>query len=229
MDWNVVLFVILPYISIFVAIVVTIYRATYRPFSISSLSSQLLERKQLFWGSIPFHWGITIILLGHLLALLVPGGLIWWNSVPARLYLLELTGFALALWTLAGLLVLGLRRLSVARVRAVTSPMDVAVWFLLLFSVATGIDIALRYRFGSYWFTAVLTPYLWSVLTFQPDVALVQPLPLTIKLHIANFFLLLLIFPFSRLVHIIAYPLSYLVRPWQIVIYPGYSRPANHR
>lgn len=229
MDWNSVFFVILPYISIFVAVIVTIYRAIYRPFSISSLSSQLLERKQLFWGSISFHWGITIILLGHLLALLVPGGLIWWNSVPVRLYLLELTGFALALWTLAGLLLLGLRRVSVARVRAVTSPMDVAVWFLLLFSVATGIDIALRYRFGTYWFTAILTPYLWSVLTFRPDVTLVQPLPLTIKLHIVNFFLLLLVFPFSRLVHIIAYPLSYLIRPWQIVIYPGYTRPASHR
>lgn len=229
MDWNSVFFVILPYISIFVAIVVTIYRAIYRPFSISSLSSQLLERRQLFWGSIPFHWGITIILLGHLLALLVPGSLIWWNSVPVRLYLLELTGFTLALWTLAGLLVLGLRRVSVARIRAVTSPMDIVVWFLLLFSVVTGMYIALRYRFGSYWFTAVLTPYLWSVLTFRPDVALVQPLPLGIKLHIANFFLLLLVFPFSRLVHIVAYPLSYLVRPWQIVIYPGYSRTAGQR
>lgn len=224
MDWNSLFFAILPYISIFVAAVVTIYRAIYRPFSISSLSSQLLERKQLFWGSISFHWGITIILLGHLLALLVPGSLIWWNSVPVRLYLLELTGFALALWTLVGLLLLGLRRVSAARVRAVTSPMDVAVWFLLLISVATGIDIALRYRFGTYWFTAVLTPYLWSVLSFRPDVSLVQPLPLTIKLHIVNFFALLLVFPFSRLVHIIAYPLGYLIRPWQIIIYPGYSR-----
>lgn len=228
-DWNIILFVILPYISILLAIVVTAYRAIYRPFSISSLSSQLLERKSLYWGSIPFHWGISLILLGHLLALLFPRGLVLWNAVPLRLYLLELTGFALALWTLAGLLVLGWRRLTTPRIRVVTSPMDLLVWALLLVSILTGIDTAVRYRFGSYWFTALFTPYLWSILTLRPDVTLMQPLPFTIKLHVANFFFLLCVFPFSRLVHIITYPLTYLVRPWQIVIYPGYSRPSGNR
>jgi nitrate reductase gamma subunit len=126
---------------------------------------------------------------------------------------------------LAGLIMLGLRRLSVARVRAVTSPMDVVVWILLLVSVLTGIYTAVRYRFGSYWFTAIFTPYLWSILTFQPDASLVQPFPLLIKVHAVNFFLLLLAFPFSRLVHIIAYPLGYLIRPWQIVIYPTWHKP----
>ena len=45
------------------------------------------------------------------------------------------------------------------------------------------------------------------------------PLPWVIKLHVINFFVLLAVFPFSRLVHIITYPLGYLIRPWQIVIW----------
>ena len=46
MDWNNLLFVIFPYVSLVVAIAVTIYRSVTRPFSISSLSSQILERKK---------------------------------------------------------------------------------------------------------------------------------------------------------------------------------------
>ena len=42
------------------------------------------------------------MLLGHLFALLLPGGLLLWNSVPIRLYLLEATGLALGLWALVG-------------------------------------------------------------------------------------------------------------------------------
>lgn len=97
MDWNTFLFVIFPYVALFSAIVVTIYRSIYRPFSISSLSSQLLERQKLFWGSIPFHWGITIILTGHLAAIFIPQSIVLWNAEPLRLYLLELSGIGLAL------------------------------------------------------------------------------------------------------------------------------------
>lgn len=219
MDWNTLLFLIFPYIAIILAVVLTVYRAVYRPFTISSLSSQLLESKKLYWGSIPFHWGIVIILIMHLLAILLPGGLTLWNAHPIRLYLLEITGLALGLWALVGLLVLIWRRFSNKRVQAVTTPMDGVILILLLVSVVTGVITATAYRFGSYWFTGVLTPYIVSLLTLQPNIALVAPLPWMVKLHVFNFFVLLIVFPFSRLVHIITYPLSYLLRPWQIVVW----------
>jgi len=224
MDWNTLLFVIFPYVALFIAIVVTVYRSIYRPFSISSLSSQLLERRWLFWGSIPFHWGITIILAGHLVAILVPQSILMWNAEPLRLYFLELTGIGLALWATLGMLVLLWRRVSIARIRAVSTPMDYVVVLLILVSLVTGILIASVYRWGSYWFTGVFTPYIWSILTFQPNAAPLAPLPFTIKLHVFNFYLLALAFPFSRLVHIIAWPLGYLLRPWQIVTWLRKSR-----
>jgi nitrate reductase gamma subunit len=218
MDWNTLFFVILPYVALLTAIVVTIYRSIYRPFSISSLSSQLLERRLLFWGSISFHWGITIILAGHLVALLVPQSILLWNAHPLRLYLLEISGIALGVWATAGLAILIGRRVTVGRIRVVSTPMDYVVLALLLVSLVTGVITATVYRWGSYWFTGIFTPYIWGILTFRPNAAPLAPLPFTIKLHVFNFYLLALAFSFSRLVHIITWPLGYLLRPWQIVI-----------
>jgi nitrate reductase gamma subunit len=219
MNWDTLFFVILPYVAVVMFVVAGIYRRVYRPFSGSSLSSQLLERKKLFWGSVPFHWGIVLVLLGHLAALLLPAGLRLWNAVPIRLWLLEATGLALGLWALIGLLVLTFRRLGTKRVRVVSTPMDYLILLLLLVSVITGVLTATVYRFGTSWFTVVFTPYLWSVVTLRPQVGLVAPLPWVIKLHVINFWLLLAVFPFSRLIHIAMYPLGYLVRPWQIIIW----------
>jgi nitrate reductase gamma subunit len=155
--------------------------------------------------------------------MLVLSGLVRaWNAEPTRLYLLEAAMLTLAFWALWGLLVLVFRRASARRVQVVTSTMDLVVLVLLLVSVITGILIATVYRFGSAWFTAIFTPYLASVLALQPTVSLVAPLPWLIRLHVINFFLLLAVFPFSRLIHMAMYPIRYLARPWQIVIW-------NHR
>lgn len=218
MNWDTLLFEIFPYISVVICVIVTLYRSVYRPFTVSSLSSQLLERKKLYWGSLSFHHGIILVLLGHLAALLMPKTLRLWNAAPIRLYLLELTGLALGIWALAGLCILLWRRLRDKRVQVITTPMDGVVLVLLLMSALTGVLTATLYRFGAYWFTEIFTPYLLSVLTLQPQVSLVAPLPWIIKLHVINFFVLLAVFPFSRLVHIVTYPLGYLIRPWQIVV-----------
>jgi len=227
MIWNTILFVIFPYIAITLFITVSIYRSIYRPFTVSSMSSQLLERKKLYWGSISFHYGIILVLLGHLLALLLPQSLRIWNNVPIRLYLVELTGLALGIWALVGLCVLVWRRMSEKRIRVVTSPMDIVVLIFLLVSLVTGVLVATIYRFGTFWFTAIFTPYLASLFTLQPKLNLVAPLPWLIKLHVLNFFILLAIFPFSRLIHIIAYPIGYLIRPWQLVVWNRKPRPTQ--
>jgi len=164
MNWNTILFGIFPYIALTLAVVVTAYRMVYRPFSVSAQSSQLLEQKRLFYGSIAMHWGLVLVLLGHLLALLIPKGLLLWNAVPLRLYLLEITGLGLGLWALVGTWVLLTRRLSVARVRAASTSMDYVVLVVIFVSVLSGVLTALFYRYGSYWFPAVMTPYLWSIL-----------------------------------------------------------------
>lgn len=219
MNANIVLFVVFPYVAFVLAITVGIYRTVVRPSSLSSLTTQLFESNKLFWGSTAFHWGLILVLAGHLLAVLLPGSLQAWNGDPVRLLIVEATGFALGLWALAGLAILAWRRLSSSRVRAVTSKMDAAVLALLVFSLATGVAIAVFYRYGSSWFAVVLAPYLRSLVALDPRPELTAELPLLVKLHALNFFVLMALVPFSRLIHIVTVPLGYLYRPYQLVIW----------
>src|SRR3989304_617028 len=101
-----VLFVVFPYLCVIIAVGMGIYRYFNDRFSYSSLSSQFLENRALFWGSVPWHYGVIIILTAHLLAFLFPAQ---WADLIApqfRLYALEITGLALALVTVLGLGVL---------------------------------------------------------------------------------------------------------------------------
>ncbi len=225
MNWNALLFVVFPYVALALAVIGTFYRAVRRPFTLSSLSSQLLERKKLYWGSVPFHWGVVIILTGHLVALVIPQTFVVWNRVPARLAVLEITGFALGIWALVGVLVLGYRRLSEKRIRAVTSLMDGIVLTLVGLQVLTGVLTAVLHRFGSVWGVGVMVPYVRSLLSLQPRADLLAPMPFTVQTHVVLFFVFLSLFPFSRLAHIVTLPLGYLVRPWQIVVWVRRERP----
>lgn len=218
MNTNDVLFGVVPYVAAALAIVVGIVRWRRAPFTVSSLSSQLLESRKLYWGSVSFHWGLTIILALHLLALIVPQGFEMWNGAPIRLYMLEISGVALGLWAAFGITVLIVRRFTSARVRRVTTGMDHLVLLVIAVQIISGLWIAIGYRWGSYWGTGVFVPYVRSLIWFQPKPEYVEPLPLVLKVHVLAFFAFLAIFPFSRLIHIVTLPLQYFFRPWQKVI-----------
>ena len=215
---SMMLFVVFPYVAFVLAFVGGIVRWRLKPFSVSSLSSQLLESRKLFWGSVPFHWGILIILAGHLFTLFLPSTVAWWDGVPIRLYALEITGLALALWAGFGISVLLYRRITNTKIRVVTTPMDYIVLAVLLLLVLTGIWVAVMLRFGSFWAVGVAVPYMWSLITLRPEPELIQPFPLAIQAHIVMFWVFLAVFPFSRLVHIFTWPLGYVFKPWQKVV-----------
>ncbi|HEY7305956.1 MAG TPA: respiratory nitrate reductase subunit gamma [Bryobacteraceae bacterium] len=218
-----ILFGILPYLSFFVFFLVTIQRYRSRPFTYSSLSSQFLENRLHFWALIPFHYGILVVLGLHLLAFLMPRQILAWNSSPMRLYLLEITGLAFAILTIVGLIASIVRRLKVSKIGVVTTKRDWVLYAMLLVQVLTGIEIAIRLRWGSAWFAAVASPYLWSIFKFNPRIDLISPLPALVKLHIVMAYLIIGYFPFTRLVHILVIPNPYLWRKPQIARW--YGRP----
>jgi nitrate reductase gamma subunit len=216
---DMILFGVFPYVAVALMIGVGIYRYCVDRYSWSSQSSQFLESRVLFWGSIPWHYAILVILLAHFLAFLVPSG---WAVVvgnPLRLYLLEVTGLALGVSTLIAVSLLIFRRATNARVSAVTTVIDWLVLVALLVQVATGVYIAFTLRWGSVWYLHTATPWLWSLLKLDPQVHYLAALPTVVKLHAFNAFLILALFPFSRLVHVISVPLSYLGRPYQVVVW----------
>jgi nitrate reductase gamma subunit len=213
------LFGVLPYLAIILGVVVTFMRYFSDRFSYSSLSSQFLENRQLFWGSVPWHYGILFILTGHLVGFLIPRTVLAWNSVPVRLYILEGTALAFGLLTLWGAVVLVIRRAVTARIRAVTSTMDVVLLLALLAQVVAGVGIAVSHRWGSSWYAGFAVPYLWSILRLSPDIALVANLPFMVQFHIVGAFVIVALLPFTRLVHLLSLPYSYVWRPYQVVIW----------
>lgn len=213
------LLVAFPYVAVVTFVGGILYRWRRKGFTVSSLSSQFLEGKTLFWGTIPFHIGLLVVLLGHLVAFLLPQGLLAWNAQPLRLLVLEGAAFVFGLTVLIGLAALMFRRLTNARIRAVTTPMDIGIELLLLVQVVLGCWIALGYRWGSSWFAADLTPYLWSLVTVSPETAAVSAMPWVVKLHVVGAFAILFMIPFTRLAHIIVAPLHYIVRPYQRVLW----------
>ncbi len=98
-----VLFVAVPYMTLLVAIASSIYRFRTDSLSYSSLSSQFLENRKLFRGSVPFHWGLLAVLAAHLLGVFFPSWVAAFNGVTLRMYFLEVTGLAFAVSLVTGI------------------------------------------------------------------------------------------------------------------------------
>lgn len=218
------IFVVLPYVTLALFFIGTIVRYRMRPFTYSSLSSQFLEHKGHFASQVPFHYGLLFVLVGHVVAFLLPRQLLAWNSVPWRLYVLEITALAAGILTLVGIVNIIVRRWKSRRLKVVTTPMDWVVYVLLLLQISTGLHIAVSNTWGSSWFAASITPYLKSIVTLSPDPTFVVAMPFTVKLHIVGLWALLAVFPFTRLVHVLVVPNPYLWRRPQVARWYGIDR-----
>ena len=212
-----VLFAVLPYVAFVIFLVVTIQRYRSQAFSYSSLSSQFLENRHHFWGMVPFHYGILIVILGHVVAFLIPRQILIWNQHPLRLYVLEVSALACGLLTLIGLINIIARKFSDRKLRQVTTTADWIVYALLLLQIVSGVYVAVFARWGSSWFASSVTPYLWSLVQLNPEISYIESMPAAVKLHMVSAFLLIAFFPFTRLVHILVIPNMYLWRRPQVV------------
>lgn len=224
---NLLLFIVFPYLAVTLAVVGGIYRYYGDRFSFSSLSSQFLEHRMLFWGSVSWHYAIVLILIAHVTDIIIPGWGRYLLLGPDERVTLDLIGLSLALLALYGIMVLIVRRLVNSKIRAVTSIMDWLLLVLLLLQVALGVYIAFNYRWGTLWYLHTGVPWIRSLALLRPDSAAVVHLPLAVKLHFINGFILILLFPFARLVHIFTFPARYLLRPWQVVIWNRRPRLAS--
>jgi len=211
------LFAAVPYAVMVVFLLGTIQRYRAQSFSYSSLSSQFLENQQHFWAMVPFHYGILTVLAGHVVAFLIPRQVLLWNSKPLRLYILEASALAFGILTLISLGAIVLRRLTTPKVKVVTTTADWLLYVLLLIQVISGVYIAIFRPWGSSWFAASATPYLWSLIKLNPEIGYLVAMPLSVKLHIVNAFVVIGFFPFTRLVHILVVPNPYLWRRPQVV------------
>jgi nitrate reductase gamma subunit len=222
MDINQILFGVYPYIALTVLVVGSVIRFDREQYTWRSGSSQLLRRKQLVAGSVMFHLGVLTIFAGHFVGLLTPIWVFDALGVPhgAKQILAMTAGGIAGLLCLAGALLLLHRRLFDARIRKTSSFSDIAILVLLMLQLSLGlatIPVSAQHLDGH----EMLKFMTWAqgVFTFQPNIAdLVADVNPIFKMHLVLGMTILLVFPFTRLVHMLSAPVWYLGRRgWQVV------------
>ena len=225
---NTLLFGIYPYIALSVLILGTIVRYDREPYGWRSGSSQLLRRRQLVWGSVLFHVGVIVIFFGHLIGLLTPIALFDALGIShgAKQILAIVAGGIAGVMAIVGGSLLVHRRLFDARVRATSSTSDTLIIILLWIQLALGlmtIPVSLQHLDGH----EMVKFMTWAqgIFTFNTAAsANVADASIIFKLHLFLGLTILLLFPFTRLVHMLSVPLRYMWRPgFQVV------RERNHR
>ena len=226
------IFGIYPYIALTVMILGSVARYERDPFTWKSKSSQLLRKRQFLIGSVLFHIGVLVILGGHLVGLLTP---IWifdalGISHSAKQILAIVAGGIAGVMALIGGGILLNRRLNDPRISANSSFADTAILALLMVQLLLGVAtiyISLQHLDGH----EMTTFMAWAqgILTFRADAAdQIVNASWIFKAHIFVGLTIFLIFPFTRLVHIISAPLRYLWRPgYQIVRTRKHKHPAE--
>ncbi|MFM5892915.1 MAG: respiratory nitrate reductase subunit gamma [Novosphingobium sp.] len=219
---NALLFGIYPYIALAVLAVGSVIRYDREPYSWRAGSSQLLRRKQLMIGSVLFHVGVLLIFAGHVVGLLTPIAI--WDAlgVPhgAKQLLAMGAGGVAGVMAIIGATLLIHRRFFDPRVRAASSISDNLVILLLWLQLALGlatIPVSAQHLDGH----EMVKFMTWAqgIFTFRAGSAdLIRDTAVVFKLHVTLGLTILLLFPFTRLVHMLSAPVRYIWRPgYQVV------------
>jgi len=113
-----------------------------------------------------------------------------------------------------GFLMLVIRRGATPRVRSATSHVDVATYTLLGIVMLSGMaeTVGRNLLGGGYDYRVTVAPWFRGLFALRPDPGLMASAPLIYQVHITLAFLLLALWPFSRLVHAWSIPVAYLRR-----------------
>lgn len=205
------MFTVFPYLCLATFVVGHAYRYVFDRYGWNARSSEFLEKKALFPGTVLFHWGIVFTFLGHAGGLLIPQRVFDFFGIDsqAHLAIAYWSGLAVGLAAFAGVLLLLRRRLTHPRVQAVNRLNDTITLGALVIVIGAGLFNVL---FGHYNVLNTVAPWIRGIVTFTPDAMLMKEVPLSYKIHVIAAWALLGFSPFSRLVHIWSLPLTYFFR-----------------
>lgn len=216
------LFGIYPYIALAVLMAGSVIRYDREPYRWRAGSSQLLRRQGLMLGSVLFHAGMLVIFFGHLGGLLTPIAVFDALSIThgAKQIMAMAVGGIAGLLGFAGATVLLHRRLSDARIRRTSDTGDILILVLLWLQLALGlatIPLSMQHLDGHE--MVKFMSWAQGIFTFRSGAsAHIRNTSLLFRLHLFLGLTILLLFPFTRLVHILSAPVRYLLRPgYQIV------------
>lgn len=226
------LFGVFPYIAITVMILGSIIRFERDPFTWKSGSSQMLRRRQFILGSVLFHVGVLLILGGHLVGLLTPIAVFDTLGIghgAKQIMAIALGGVA-GIMALVGGIILLHRRLNDPRIRANSTLADTGILILLMAQLVLGL-LTIIVSFGHLDGHEMIKFMNWAqgIVYFGADPAAhLVGVHWIFKAHILLGLAIFLLFPFTRLVHMLSAPVRYLWRPgYQIVRSRRGARPGK--
>ena len=224
---NTFLWVVFPYLALGVFVAGLIWRYRYDKFGWTTRSSQLYESRLLRVGSPLFHFGLLFALLGHLMGLVIPKS--WTDAlgIPQHVYHLVAVGGGVVsgAMIIVGFAILVFRRRTVSTVFQATTVNDKAMYLVLglviLFGMINTISTALSEEYN---YREGVSPWFRSVFLLRPDADYMAAAPFQFQAHAFLAFLLVLMWPFTRLVHVFSAPFGYVNRPY-IVYRSAGDRP----
>jgi nitrate reductase gamma subunit len=232
---NTFLWIIIPYLAIATFILGHVWRYRYDKFGWTTRSSQLYESRLLRLGSPLFHFGILLVILGHIGGILIPESATNAVGISEDAYHAAAVtlGTISGVMTLSGIAILIYRRRTTGPVFSATTRNDKAMYVLLVATLVAGLATTVLGNLTGkpHDYRQTVAPYFRSVLYFNPQVHLITSAPIGFQIHAMLAWVLFAAWPFTRLVHVFSAPLGYLTRPY--VVYrsrestPAGTRPAR--
>lgn len=229
---NTFLWIIVPYIAIAIFGFGHWWRYRYDKFGWTTRSSQLYENRLLRLGSPLFHFGILLVVLGHVGGILIP------ESATASVGVSETAYHAAAVtlgiisgaMTLSGVAILIYRRRTTGPVFSATTRNDKGMYVLLVATLVAGLATTVLGNITGdpHDYRKTVAPYFRSIFYFDPQVHLITSAPVGFQIHAMLAWVLFSVWPFTRLVHVFSAPLGYLTRPY-IVYRSRETTPAGAR
>jgi len=193
------LYLALPYIALLILIIGLCVRYAMAQRQPDGGRAATTVAWQRFSGRLAWRLGLAVTVILHVIGLLLPSGVLAWNGVAMRLYLLEGSGLlfgALALVGWGQMMWRYLDRSNAGRA-GLSEIADGILLSLFGLAVVSGLITAVAFRWGSSWAVGTLTPYMQSLATRTPSSALIEQLPFLPRLHTLLWFAVMAVIPFS--------------------------------
>lgn len=222
LNWlQIFLFGVYPYVALTIAIIGTWVRFDLSQYSWKTGSTQMLRTKNMRLASNLFHVGIIVVLLGHLFGMLTPHFLYdRFISASHKQILAVVVGGIAGVFCWFGLVMLMWRRFTDDRISNTSSFSDKLVLVLLFIQLNLGllsIFTSVKHLDGLTMLN--LAGWAQDITILRPwhAAARIEQTDLIYQLHMALGITLVMIFPFTRLIHMISAPIWYFGRRYQIV------------
>ncbi|MBP6977857.1 MAG: respiratory nitrate reductase subunit gamma [Bacteroidales bacterium] len=223
---NNLLFTYLPHIAMTLFWFGVITRIVKTSRTLQAESSQLLSKKGQRWGSNLFHYGIILVFFGHLAGLFTPEPVYHLVMTTATKKVVAVAmGSIFGTLSLAGILILLVRRLKNQRIRINSKPQDILLILLLLVEISLGMTSIFTTMGSTVENYAALGIWAQKIITFQPDAGnVIAGHSIVYKLHIVTGLLIFMILPYTKLMHMFVVPLAYFFRSAYLMVRSGFTR-----